>query len=398
MLEGDAVQVVRGGVRRIQHPLRLEEFGQGVLVDGVPLAAFDLGDVLPVPRGERRAGRDPGEPFGKCGRLRLGPPRGGRGQRAQQRLDGIGGLGAALLDDQGGVVRVAEQRGAFGADPGDLHDHRAGVELARGGPRGGRLEQFAAQLPVVQLGDQRLPGGVDQVDAEAAVGLAQGVDLVGGRPREPRLVGHDDRGGVAGLPVAAFELGAQLGEPGVQAAQGGLVGVRQGDARPAEALQPSGQRPGRLGVEGDLAGVHPLLQGDEPGVQCPVEPDAVGVRRELGGVLGVERVELVGGVGELHREERQDRPVELRPGPLPRLQHVGLGGRLGVGGQLGEGVELRGHARVEPGAEVGGGEVREVGQLVGQARGGGERVAGVGTHARQPRSSPPAPSTPPAGS
>ena len=116
----------------------------------------------------RRVGRVIVVEVGLLGRGRCVAAAGG--EPAQHGGDGLRGPGRLVRVHDGGVVREAEQRGALGAQPHDLEQQLAVVELAAvdaAGARGGH-----DPLPDVAVGQRRevrVPGRQHQGDEVRAV-------------------------------------------------------------------------------------------------------------------------------------------------------------------------------------------------------------------------------------
>ena len=137
---------------------------------------------------------------------------------------------------------------------------------------------------------------------------------------------------------------------------------------------------GRLGVQAQLVAVG--VQLVDPGEEGAIQGDRVGVGRQPGGVLGLDRLQLGVGVGRGQAPEHPAYAVEDPAGALQRDDRVREGGRgVAVGDHLDLG-QLLGHPGVQTGPEVLDRDVGERRQLVRQVAGGEERVvrAGLGDH------------------
>ena len=299
------------------------------------------------------------------------------------------------------MVRVAEQQRALVAQARHGEQHLAGVGL--GVPRGRRRAQATlgagpedalAGGAVGEGAEHRLAGGVGDGEQPAvAAGVAGG--LVGGGPLavveavELGLVGDVDGGGVAAGDEHLVEPGGQGRQLGVELAQPGLLLLGQGDAAALEVLEPLGQQVRLLLVERHLAGVTPGGQGREPAVEPRVEQDRVGVLRQPGRHLLLDRVALVVGVGGLGDPEGVHRAGQQRPGPLPRLEDVGHGGGGVVGRDRVQLREVLGHALLDRLAVVGVGQVGVVGQVERQRRRAQEGVGHEPIQAKDGRAASP---------
>ena len=364
-VEGEAVQLLGGGVDGGEHAVDLEVLGQVGLVEGEALAAHDRLDVGPVRGGELRARVQLRVSGAELRGLLAGLGQRGLCQRDEHLEDGVGGLGAAGLGDDLRVVRVAQQRGAFGAGAGRLEQRGAGVEVAAQRARGGGLEQPTAHARVGELRRERLLRGVDQLDPVPVVGL-QRLALLVRQPAELRL-SDGDGAGVAGLAVQPLEGAGQLGEAAVELAQSGLACVVERDARAAEGAQGLVERVLVLLVEGDLAGVGAAAQLLEAGEEALVEVDRVLVLGEARRHLLLDGLDLRGGVRGVDGEEGVRGAQQRRTGVLPRAEHVLDGGGSRVVAEGGQGCQLAGHALLERRPIVGGRRGGEVRQLKGQS-------------------------------
>ena len=137
---------------------------------------------------------------------------------------------------------------------------------------------------------------------------------------------------------------------------------------------------GRLGIEAQLVAVG--VQLVDPGEQRAIQGDRVGVGGQLGGVLGLDRLQLGVGVGRGQAPEHPAYAVEDPAGALQRDDRVREGGRGVAVGDHRDLGQLLGHPGVQTGPEVLDGDVGERRQLVRQVAGGEERVvrAGLGDH------------------
>ena len=185
LAEGDAVQA-GGGVE--DAPLddvpQLQVGGEGGVVQAEALLALGLLVTGPVCRTEGLARSRPrvGVHAGRVGLgVETGIGHGRRRQPAQHPDHRLGGAGRGLGGDDGGVVGIAEQRGALGAKAGDLDDEDAGVVLAL---------QAAAHGPGQQLDARRVRLRGHQVGGGGEVGDARGVHGVG---REGSEAGRQTR-------------------------------------------------------------------------------------------------------------------------------------------------------------------------------------------------------------
>ena len=140
----------------------------------------------------------------------------------QKGIDVVRGLGHGLLEGVAGVVLVAHQFGLLGAQLGDFAGEGEGVVLVGAvGTVDGSLEDAAAQLSVVQVGEERLLCGVDDDDgvgclAAQILGIFRTLGDVG--LAEPcQLVGclHPHHGVVGGIGQVVAPLLLQVGDASV---------------------------------------------------------------------------------------------------------------------------------------------------------------------------------------
>ena len=109
-----------------QHAVHLEVGPELGGVEGKPLGSQLLGVVGPVPGGDFEVGALGAGQFRQVLGFTAGVGHGPRGETRQPSVDRLDGLRRLFLEDVGGVVRVAEQCGALGAEGGDPN-HRLPV-------------------------------------------------------------------------------------------------------------------------------------------------------------------------------------------------------------------------------------------------------------------------------
>ena len=156
----------------------------------------------------------------------------------------------------GGVVRVAEQGGAFGPQfRGPAHDFLIVEFAAVAVPRQRGLHDFFAERAVLQRSERRLAGRVQQSNGELPF-LAlrfrrrrRRRDFAFGKTRQVFAFIDDNRRRIFFLQYILLEFGLQLGELGIDLLQFRLVGVGELGARPDEILVVTLQEPFRFRVE-----------------------------------------------------------------------------------------------------------------------------------------------------
>ena len=298
-----------------------------------------------------------GEQALEVGGLAAGVGHGGRGEPEQELVDGLGGAGGLVVEDEGGVVGVAEERGALGAQAGEASDDGAVVEFAAAGAAGERgLLEALAHGAVGEGVERRLPGGVDEAHEELAVvaGLLRGRGGGGegglGPAGELGAGGDEHGGGVGLLQEVLRERGLEGGELGVEGAEAFLLGGAEAGAGADEAGVRALEGAEGFGIEAErgAAGVERVDAGEERGV----EEDGVSVGGELGRHLllhGLEGGVCVGGVETA--EEALD-ALEGEAGAFEGFDRVGEGRCGGVGGDGLDLAEAFGHGGLVGGAEV----------------------------------------------
>ncbi len=362
-LEAQPVQLV-GGVEHavLQHVLHLEVRLELRFVEVVLGRAHLLGVEGPVPwlQLEARLALGlllPVDHRLQVGGLALGVRHRGRRQFAEHRIDGFRRARGLVFQAVGGVVGIAQQLRAVGAQLHDARDQRGGVELAAAAAARDRgFVQAPAQRAVGQLRFRRLAGGVEQGQHVLAVQAAVlrrfggGGDLRLGQAVELLHVVHDHGRSVHFLPHVVAEPGAQRGQFGVHRLQRGLVGVVQVGAGADEAGVVALDQSHALRVQAQ--GVALFVQRLDAGEELGIEVDGVAVRGELRRVVGAQLVARVVGVGADQVEEHGGGAVQHLAGLLQRDDGVVEGGRGRVAGDGVDLLQLLGHAGVEGGGEI----------------------------------------------
>lgn len=100
---------------------------------------------------------------------------GGDREVAEHPLHGFGGAGGLVGGHRGGMVRVAEERSALGAERHDLgQDRTVVVGAATGSARSRRLHEPTSALAVRQHGERGMPGEEGEREQVLAVEAAIG--------------------------------------------------------------------------------------------------------------------------------------------------------------------------------------------------------------------------------
>ena len=159
-----------------------------------------FGVEVPVPRGQREATLFLVDDGLHVGGLFAGVGDGGRGRLGEQPVDRRHAADGLIFQLVGGMVRVAQQHGALGPQPGDARDDGGVVELAAVAVAGERgFHDPLAQGAVLKRGERGLTGGVEQggwrtclrVVCSLGDGLRRG-DTPVGHPGELGAVIDDD--------------------------------------------------------------------------------------------------------------------------------------------------------------------------------------------------------------
>ena len=342
-LEGQAVQLV-GRVEHavLQHIVHFQIGLELRLVEVVTRRAHFLGVVGPVPGFQLEAALLGIDDRLHVGGFDLGVGNGGRGQVREQLVHGGRRLCGLVFKHVGGMVRVAEQYGAFGAQLRDLQDGFAVVELATvGAAHNGGIVETLAKRAILQHGLRWLAGGIHQRQHVLAFHLARLGGLGGcgdGCFRHAVEFGTrvDDNGRRVGfLQNVLGEGGGQGGQVGVDGLQLHLVGIRQLRAGANEVSVVTLEQAHRFGVQAQ--GGARSMQRLHAGKKFPVQHDRVVVGGQLRRHLTLDGVERVIGVGTGHAEEGGRNPAQHLAAALHRDDGVFKAGRIGL---VGDGVDL----------------------------------------------------------
>ena len=388
-LERQAVQLVGGEEHAVlQHVLHLEVRLELRFVEVVLRGADLFGIERPVPRLEGEGRLTLGLLFLVDHRLQvggfaLGVGHGGRRQLAQHRVDGFRRACGLVFQAVRGVVGIAQQLRAIGAQLHDARDQRGGVELAAAAAARDRgLVQTLAQGAVGQLRLRRLAGGVEQGQHVLAFQAALlrdfggGGDLRFGQAVELLHVVDDDRRGVHFLQHVVAEGGAQRGQFGVHLLQRRLVGVVEVGTGADEAGVVALDQAHALRVQAQFVAL--VVQRLDAGEQLGVQADGVAMRGELRRVVRAQLVARIVGVRADQVEEHGGGAVQHLAALFHRDDGVLERGR---GRVVGDGVhllQLLGHAGVEGGCEVAVLDLVELRVMQRQRAFGEEGIGGLG--------------------
>ena len=381
LLEAQAVELVGGEEHAVgEHIVQLEVRAQLRFIELVLGLAHLLGVVGPVPGGELEAALLGVDQLLHVGCLLPGVGHGRRGEVIQQLVHRRGGLGGLVLQHVAGVVGVAQQLGAFGAQPGQLGHHLAVVELAAVAAAVERgVHQLFAQGAALQRRQRRLARGVLQGEQVLAVELlclgrlGRRGDRVVGQTLEVVLLVHHDSTGVGFLEQLLAELGLQRGELRVEILQLGLVGVVELGAGADEIGVVAPQQALAFGVEAELVAL--VVQRLHAREQLAVQRDGVLVRRQLRRHFGLHLLQCVIGVAAGQIEEHGGHAVEQLTGLLQRHDGVVEARRLLAVGNRRHLRQLFGHALLEGRREITVLDLVELRVLEGQRALGEERIA-----------------------
>ena len=221
LVERESIDAV-GGVEHavLLHAVHIE-VGLHLVVADAEQLLLHLGRIVEAVVGLQLEGR----PLGLAGilldgaRLGIGLRLVGGDEVAQEGIDVVGVVGHGLLQRVGGPVLVAHQLGLLGAQLGYLGHDGIGVELPRAvGAMDGGLVDAAAQVAVVETGEQGLLGGVDDDDAVGllaaqALGVLLALCDVGvAQPCQLLLRVYPHHGVVGGIGEHVAPLLLQVGD------------------------------------------------------------------------------------------------------------------------------------------------------------------------------------------
>lgn len=171
-----------------------------------------------------------------------------------------------------------------------------------------------AQLAILQLGQRRLAGGIEQRDDVLAVELA----CLGGFGGSGNLllrqtiqlldVVHDHSGSIHFGQHVLAESGAQVGQLGIHSLERGLVGVGELGAVAHEVAVVLLDQAHALRIQPQLGAL--VVQGLDACEQLAVERNRIAVRCELRRIVGLQFLACVVGVCADQVEEHRGGAVE----------------------------------------------------------------------------------------
>ncbi len=387
LLEGQPVELV-GGIEHavFQHVGDLEIGLHLVLVERVALLAQLFGIVIPVRRGDGELAAflaDEGVEIVGIALLRRAQRRGEAFEEADRRRRGLGHLVGQGI---GGIAVEPEQLGLLGPQRRDLDDQAAGiVGIATLAAVPAAFEQRLAGRPVGQRGQQRLLGGVLQRQHVAALGEAPvgGVlfrrgKIARAQPGEAGLAVDDQRAILGALGQALAEFGLQRGKLAVDLGQLGLLRIGQHRAVADHVV--IGQLDQLDLVGRQVQAVAGVVDRLHPAKQLGIERDRIPHRGQLGGNAGIDRVEVVVGVGRCQRAEHIDHPGQHRARLFQRDEGVLERRRVGIVGDRIDFGQLDRDALLDRRLVIAFLDLREVRRLERQVRRFGEDPGALGDH------------------
>ena len=353
LLEAQAVELA-GRVEHalLEHVVDLEVGLELGFVEGVLLLAHLVGVEGPVGGLELEVAAFGVDDRLHFGRFLAGVGDGGRGQVGHQLVHRLDGAGGFVLEHVLGVVVVAQQLGAVGAQAGDAGDDAGVVPLVAAGAAHQRgRHDLLAQLAVGEVGQRRLAGGVlqrDEVLALVAGFLGRrrgGGDRLLGQAVEQGHVVHQHGRIVHFLEHVLAEGGGQAGQLGVHRLQGFLVGVGQVGAGTDEVGVVTLEQALGLGVQAQ--GISLVVERLDAREELAVEQDRVLVGGELRRQGGLHLLDFGVGVGAGQVAEHRAGAVEQGAGFFHRDDGVHEARRVRVVGDRGDFGALLGHAALE---------------------------------------------------
>ena len=294
---------------------------------------------------------------------------------------GLGGAGTAVGGNPGRVVLVTQDPGAFGAAPCYAQHQLPGVVFTSQSPPQGGLQDAAAQVTVRQVLQDRLARGVGQLDQPTLLPAGPGRPPGGGDPvliesGQFRGIGDQHRRGVAALHQGLFEGHRQSRQFHVQLPQTLLCVVVEQDPGTFELADVLVQPVTVLIIQAHLRRLGPGAERHQAIVEAPVQQDCVAVFGQFRGQGRLDGITLLVGVGGLRHPERRTGAVQRHRAELPGRDGVFHIGWLGAGGDRLQGGPLLGKTSLQRLLELYIGQVRVVGDLEGQRRGGQQRIHG----------------------